>query len=293
MNQEKVASFSKRLIRESKEKNKNGKICILTDVDGTIIKEASVKFDNTFIYAVQRIKERLQNNFLFIANTGRTPKDVMHTIKQSKPSINFFSKILGNNGATSEYANYRLNNKAKKRIIKKFLSLGGKIEDIRFVSKDDTFINDDVESIAYYQRKQLPNVKTRNIVNDLNKMDIAKITLTGDEKIINKLMKFINRRNKDFKCALSPGNSKYRIPSGGKTTRRLDITPEGCNKGAIAKEVAQKEGTPCFMVMGNDENDIPMFKAAIDTKGYIVLVENDNLKTTEKIRKIIETYSKR
>lgn len=44
--------------------------------------------------------------------------------------------------------------------------------------------------------------------------------------------------------------------------------------------------------MGNDQNDITMFKSAIDGDGYIVLVEHEDKKITKNIIKELKEYVK-
>ena len=291
-NQMQVNNFIKRFLEDSKMKNAEGRLCIFTDLDGTVIPEGQASFDKPFIYAIKRTRHRFGNNMYFIANTGRTPDDVKNIIERSrmKKTISIFTAILGNNGATSEMINFYISNRDVSEILSLFMQNGGQVEDIRFATDNDIFINNDKESNSYYQKRGKTVIASDNIVERANREHITKITLTGKMEVIDSLVKVV--KEKGYKCKLHEGNSKFRT-DGKNKKRRVDITSDLCSKGIITKHVANILKATIFAVMGNDENDISMFEAAIDCNGYIVLVENEDEKITEKLKAQIKEYSER
>ncbi|MGN1351896.1 MAG: HAD hydrolase family protein [Clostridia bacterium] len=274
------SNFINDFIEDTRQKN-NGVLCIFTDIDGTL------PLSNNFKHAVIRTKNTLQKQMMFIANTGRTPKDLKGMLERLNIPSQIFDEILGNNGATSKYMKMSISKDNVSDILHKFIELGGEEGDVRYVAEDDIYIHRDEASTTYYSNK--PHIELDDIIQKANSVNINKLTLTGSKEVIDKLIEYIEKCG--YKCNIHVGNTKFRTRDKSKSRRRVDITSNECSKGIITKKVLRDLNLESFMVMGNDENDITMFKAAIEKKGYIVLVKHEEIEITKKIVKELKAYT--
>ena len=205
--------------------NNYGNICIFTDIDGTLT------LSPMFKHAIIRTKTNLGNNIFFIANTGRTPKEIEEILNEKNISIKVFDDVLGNNGATSKYLESCIPQDTVNNILNEFVKNGGEVEDIRFVAEDDIYIQDNDAAHEYYENRKIKSAK--DIIGEANNKKINKITLIGNDKSIQNIIKYIQQ--KGYKCNTHEGNSTYRSNRKGTYRRRVDITSDECSKAIILR----------------------------------------------------------
>lgn len=278
-----MAQFIRQFVDDSQ-----GKICIFTDYDGTLTPSRRLK--NALIRTKSKvIGNNQEKKFILIANTGRLPKDFVNQLNKEGIPPQLFNYKLGNNGATSPFGNESISKENIQKIIKKFIKIGGNIEDIRIIS-DNIYAHNNDKSKKYYKDNTDINYfeDLEDMLRIIRKGEIVKITLTSNQDIIDTLIKHIKEEN--IECATHKGNTRYRREQE-EYRKRVDITPKYCNKGSITQKMVEKLEPKTFMVMGNDENDIPMLKYAIDKDAYIVLVEYEG-NITENIKREMQYYAK-
>ena len=195
-------------------------IGIITDKDGTIIINEELKT------ILQEIKsKRAQTDIHFIANTGRTVADMISALKKEKIPLKYFDYIIGDNGATcldvkknEEVFKNKMDVNDVNAVIEEFISKGGNIANIRLADGEHIYAYDLPEIREYYKKNK--NVIFKQSFDDLEDMDITKLTLSGENRLILDIKGYIEKVLKKGKAHL--GQTSF--PQKKDNNYRVDFT---------------------------------------------------------------------
>lgn len=215
----KLMKFFNKLKKDIKGKNVKS-IGIITDKDGTIIINEELK------RILAEIKSgRTKIDIHLIANTGRTVSDMINCLKKEKIPLKYFDYIIGDNGATcldvkknEELFKNKINAEDIYLIIKEFISIGGKSSNIRLADGEYIYACDLPEVREYYKKNK--NVVYKQDFENLDNIDITKLTLTGTHQKIIDIKKFIEENIKKGKTHLG----KTSFPCKESNNYRIDFT---------------------------------------------------------------------
>lgn len=246
---------------------KRPQFIIFTDKDGTLnLKDKQLK--NVFQFA------SLMNGMI-IPITGRTPGDIIE--KLEKLNLPLPEIVVGDNGAVIYSRKEKriidkkeLPEKVVSKIISKYIKLGGNINYIRYTNGEEIFACDDTTVKQYYLDTDKVHF-CKDITNPPK--EITKVTLSDSKEIMDELDKYVKRLN----CWTDGGSTSF--PLKDKNNYRLDIGDENSNKGNAVKDIVEQlEPVDGFICVGNGENDISMFKVAIDRGMIAAIVEGEDNK---------------
>jgi hypothetical protein len=111
-----------------------------------------------------------------------------------------------------------INKKIAKEVIDKFIEYGGKLPDIRIANGENIFAYPTDEVKKYYENNE--GVIYKEDTDNLDDIDITKITLTGSHKLIERLNKYIRDNVRGYKTHM--GATAF--PSNKNNNYRLDFT---------------------------------------------------------------------
>lgn len=243
---------------------KNPQFIIFTDKDGTLnLKDKQAS--NIFQFA------SLMNGMI-IPVTGRTPGDIAEKLIDLKLPIPEI--IVGDNGAVVySKKEKRIIHKKElpkniiSKIISKYIEIGGNINYIRYTNGEKIFAHDDENVREYYKDSNRVNFY-HNIIEIPD--GITKVTISEDKEILEQMKKYVESLN----CWTDGGNTTF--PNKDKSNYRLDIGDEDSNKGKVVKDIVEQlKPIDGFICVGNGENDISMFKVAIDNGMLAAIVRDD------------------
>lgn len=215
----KMIRFFRQLEKEI-EAGKVKNLGIITDKDGTIIINEELKD------ILKEIKTNsAQANIHIVANTGRTVADMIDCLKREKIPLQYFDYIVGDNGATcfdvkekQELFKNGMDVNNANRVIEEFLEMGGKISNIRITDGEHIYAYDTKENREYYKKSK--KVIYKENFDDLDNIDITKLTLTGTNGQILRIKRFIKDNIKN-------GQTHYgqtAFPKKQDNNYRLDVT---------------------------------------------------------------------
>lgn len=257
---------------------KNGISVLFTDKDGTLNLN-----DESFNKILMLTRKK---GGLVIPVTGRTVGDIKEEWEAKKlplPPI-----IIGDNGAViydTKKKKFIKKCELKKdkisQIIEKFIEIEGRTDLIRYTDGEKVYASKSEKVENYYESSG--KVKfISNIENEVQKgKEVTKITLAGTKEQMEEMAKFIKEEN--LECWTDIGETKFPTKSSEDKNYRLDIVSEKVSKGNAIKIVIKMIKPIKYMCFGNGNNDISMFKQAIDDGMYVAVVEG-----TDEANKIID-----
>lgn len=263
-------------------------LCVL-DLDGTLDLTKSDLYMDIF-----RLCKR---GMEFVVATGRTNQYVIDACE--KYNIIPPRYIIADNGGTiydnrkKEYLRKTtIDTEIRRTIMRKYLELGGKIEEVRYTDGEKVGGTENDRVRKYYEGEEIVEYKSEEEMLEtiLNEGDITKITLAGNKKLMKRVMRFIQEQ--EIECWSDIGATKF--PSGSRENYRLDIMSQECSKGKALQFLTEYMEIGNFVCIGNGLNDFSMFKFAIDSEMPIIVVKNfENgvvAKESEDLIKRIEEY---
>lgn len=267
--------------KKTKRSIKKPKFIVFTDKDGTLdLEDEQLSNIITLITAMEG---------MVIPITGRTVGDIEEDFRKRKivlPPI-----IVGDNGANVYATSAKrfiikknLDNEKVKKIIEFYIQNGGNPDLIRYTDGSNIYASNTEKVKEYYR-----NNKTAKISEDLetkikDSKDLTKITLAGDKENMQKVSEYAD------KLGFWTDMDKTKFPKKEENNYRLDIADKDINKGNAVKGIVEYlKPQYGYMCVGNGNNDISMFKQAIDD-GMIVAIMEDASK--EIIHEITE-YAKK
>lgn len=248
------------------EKRKRPKFIIFTDKDGTLNLEDE-ELNNIFT-----IVNSMEG--MVIPITGRTVGDIQEEMKRQK--IRIPEIIIGDNGAaiystsTKEFLVKRtLEHDKVMEIVNSFIKSGGIRDFIRYTNGGTIYAQDCEEVRNYYSKNKAVEF-CQDIYESISQAEnISKLTLAGTKEQM--LQSSECARGLDFWT----DQDKTKFPAKKYNNQRLDVSQKNINKGeavnAIVSSLKPKHG---YMCLGNGNNDIAMFKKALDD-GMIVAIMGD------------------
>lgn len=259
---------------------------IFTDKDGTI--NLQDKNLNNIFKIVHTM------NVMIIPTTGRTVGDIQEDLKGNKlvnPAL-----LIGDNGGSifstkSKEFVYKqtLDAEKVKKVISQFTELGGNPEMIRLTDGEHIYAIENSEVQQYYEQKN--TVKYfKNIESLLNNMrEITKITLAGSKDLMQEMAKHVD---KELNFWSDMGATKF--PNASHEHYRLDIADRNISKGnAVNLIVSELKPLHGYMCIGNGENDISMFKQAIDDGMLIGIMEDAPQSVIDEMKAYVDSKKKR
>jgi len=262
------------------------RVGIITDKDGTIILNEDLK------KALKNLRINTQTKIWLIANSGRTVGDMIGCLENEKIPVEYFDYIIGDNGGMSIIPNPReilykscIKKEISENIIKKFVELGGTLENIRIANGEEIYAQKTKNVKNYY--KQRKSVLLKNNIAKENISDITKVTLTGSEKLIDKTIEYINENYKEIKA--HKGKSSFPLKS--EDNYRIDVTGDH-DKGKATQIFRKKLDFQRCIFLGNDLNDLSMFYNAAENNDYIVISENEENKIAQQLKEKVIEYTK-
>ena len=258
---------------------------IFTDKDGTLNLEDK-KLDNVF-------KLILSMNGLVIPITGRTVGDIEESLKSNHlmvPPI-----LIGDNGANIYFTTHKifliqktLDRKKVITLLTEFMNHGGVEENVRLTTGNKIYTVDTPAVKAYYKKSNIVHY-----CSDLNDVlastpAITKVALYGPKE--NMLHMADYAKNLDFWSDL--GTTKFPYHSSG--NYRLDVADRNINKGNAVKSIYSTLQPPFgYVCIGNGENDISMFKQAIDNGMIIGVMEDSPQSVKDEMKAYVHSKRKR
>ena len=253
---------------------------IFTDKDGTLNLEDK-NLDNIF-------KLILSMNGIVIPITGRTVGDILESLKSHKLKIPEI--LVGDNGAniysTSQgkfLIKKSLDIQKVKDILSKFISIGGLEDNVRLTDGNMIYAIENPNVKKYYKKNKTVQYykNTNDILDDIS--EVTKVTLAGNNEQMQIMADYAE--GIDFWSDL--GATAF--PSKAQKNYRLDIAYRNINKGEAVRLIASTLKPPYgYMCIGNGENDISMFKQAINDKMIAGIMED----SPEELKKEMHDYSK-
>ena len=234
---------------------------IFTDKDGTLDLEDR-KLNNIFNLIISM-------NGMVIPITGRTVGDILESLKNNDLKIPEI--VVGDNGANvySTSQNKFLIRKCLdiekiKEAIEKFYELGGKEENIRLTDGANIYAIDNPDVKNYYKKSN--SVKYFESIDMAleNMPEITKLTLAGTKEQMQQMAEYSDIL--DFWTDM--GSTKF--PVRDQKNYRLDMADKNINKGEAVRMITSVlKPQYGYICIGNGENDIPMFKQAIDDNMFV------------------------
>ncbi len=245
--------------------------------------------------------KRLDNNFkiihsmngIIIPTTGRTVGDMIEELDENGLMLPLL--IIGDNGGCIYSTRDRqfiyketLDTRKVQKNNSQFIKLGGNPEMIRLTDGEFIYAVNHPDVQAYYKNKH--TVKYGENLEQLLKLmpEITKITLAGKKTQMQEMASYV----KSLNFWSDMGATKF--PNSSYQHYRLDIANRNINKGNAVK-FTNSILKPSFgyMCIGNGENDIPMFKQAIDDNMLIGIMEDSPQSVIEEMKAYVALKKKR
>ena len=258
---------------------------IFTDKDGTMnLQDKNLNKIFRLVHAM---------NGMIIPTTGRTVGDIQEDLKGNKlinPAL-----LIGDNGGSIFFTKSKefvykqtLDSEKVKNVISHFTELGGNSEMIRLTDGEYIYAINNPEVQQYYRKKH--TVKYGKDINSLLGImpEITKITLSGTKPQMQEMAAYV--KNLNFWSDM--GATKF--PNASYQHYRLDIADRNINKGNAVKLINSTLKPPFgYMCIGNGENDISMFKQAIDDGMLIGIMKDSPQSVIEEMKAYVALKKKR
>ena len=264
---------------------KRAAFAIFVDKDGTINLQDK-RLNNIF-------KLIPSMHGIIIPTTGRTVGDMLEELDENnlmRPLL-----IIGDNGGCIYSTRDRqflykktLNAEKVENINSHFIKLGGNSETIRLTDGEFIYAVNNPDVQAYYRKKHTVKYG-ENIEQLLETMpEITKITLAGTKPQMQEMASYVESLNfwSDMGATKFPNTSYQHY--------RLDIADRNINKGNAVKLINSTLKPPSgYMCIGNGENDISMFKQAIDDGMLIGIMEDSPQSVIKEMKAYVALKKKR
>ena len=150
---------------------------------------------------------------------------MISALKKEKIPLKYFDYIIGDNGATcldvnknEEVFKNKMDVNDVNAVIEEFISKGGNIANIRLADGEHIYAYDLPEIREYYKKNK--NVIFKQSFDDLEDMDITKLTLSGENRLILDIKGYIEKVLKKGKAHL--GQTSF--PQKKDNNYRVDFT---------------------------------------------------------------------
>ena len=229
---------------------------IFTDKDGTL--NLADRQLNSIIRLISSM------GGMVVPVTGRTVGDIKEDFKKRKIALP--KLIVGDNGAnvywteTDEFIIRKTLAPEKiEQIIGEYLKIGGEPNLIRYTDGENIYASGEDRVKAYYSKSKVAKI-LENVEDEiLQADDITKITLAGTRKQMEDMSAYVS--NLGFWTDLD----RTKFPLATSENYRLDIAQKGINKGEAVKAIVSYfKPRYGYICVGNGNNDLAMFKQAID-----------------------------
>ena len=173
-------------------------------------------------------------------------------------------------------------------MISHFAELGGNPEMIRLTDGESIYAINNPEVQQYYKKKH--TVKYGKDIDSLLDMmpETTKITLAGTKPQMQEMAAYVDNLN--FWSDI--GATKF--PNASYQHYRLDIADRNINKGNAVKLIySTLKPSFGYMCIGNGENDLSMFKQAIDDGMLIGVMEDSPSSVIEEMKSYVASKKKR
>lgn len=258
---------------------------IFTDKDGTMnLQDKNLNNIFRLVHAM---------NGMIIPTTGRTVGDIQEDLKGNKlvnPAL-----LIGDNGGSIFFTKSKefvykqtLDSEKVKNVISHFTELDGNPEMIRLTDGESIYAINNPEVQQYYRKKH--TVKYGKDIDSLLTMipEITKITLAGTKSQMQEMATYVE----DLNFWSDMGATKF--PKASYQHYRLDIADRNISKGNAVKLINSILKPPFgYMCIGNGENDISMFKQAIDDGMLIGIMEDSPQSVIEEMKNYVALNKKR
>lgn len=218
MNEHSIVRFFNQFIRTIRRDIKN--FGIITDKDGTLL------LNNELRKVLEELRtKKLGFNIYLIANSGRTVSDMINCLKDEDIPTDYFDYIIGDNGGmcldvknNKELFKHIMDKNVVEEVISHFLKTGGTNENIRLADGENIFAYPSTDVKRYY--KESKGIIFKEDLEDLEGIDITKLTITGSRKQIDKMNNYIRENIKGYKTHIG----KTSFPNKSRDNYRLDFT---------------------------------------------------------------------
>ena len=258
---------------------------IFTDKDGTMnLQDKNLNNIFRLVHAM---------NGMIIPTTGRTVGDIHEDLEGNKlinPPL-----LIGDNGGSIFFTKSKefvykqtLDSEKVKNVISHFTEIGGNPKMIRLTDGESIYAINHPEVQQYYRKKH--TVKYGKDIDSLLTMmpEITKITLAGSKVQMKDMSNYVE----DLNFWSDMGATKF--PKASYQHYRLDVADRNINKGNAVKFINSTLKPPYgYMCIGNGENDISMFKQAIDDGMLIGIMEDSPQSVIEEMKNYVDLKKKR
>ncbi len=258
---------------------------IFTDKDGTLNLEDK-KLNQVFTLISTM-------NGIVIPITGRTVGDIYKSLQEN--NLRIPEILIGDNGANIYSTKQKqflmrksLDPQKVSQVITNFVEAGGNPQMVRLTDGEFIYAVNHPDVQDYYRKNS--TVKYGEDVSNLLKMmpEITKITLAGSKAQMEDMSNYVE----DLNFWSDMGSTKF--PNASYEHYRLDVADKNINKGnAVKLMVSILQPTFGYMCIGNGENDIPMFKQAIDDNMMIGIMEDSPQAVKDEMKAYVASKKKR
>ena len=218
MNERSIVWFFNQFIRTIRKDIRN--FGIIADKDGTLL------LNNELRKVLEELKTKnLGLNIYIIANSGRTVSDMINCLKDEDIPTDYFDYIIGDNGGicldvknNKELFKHIMDKKVVEEVIAQFFKTGGTNENIRLADGENIFAYPSADVRRYY--KESKGIIFKEDLEDLEDINITKLTITGSRKQIDKMNNYIRENIKGYKAHI--GRTSF--PNKSRDNYRLDFT---------------------------------------------------------------------
>lgn len=218
MNERSIVRFFNQFIRTIRKDIRN--FGIIADKDGTLL------LNNELRKVLEELKTKnLGLNIYIIANSGRTVSDMINCLKDEDIPTDYFDYIIGDNGGicldvknNKELFKHIMDKKVVEEVIAQFFKTGGTNENIRLADGENIFAYPSADVRRYY--KESKGIIFKEDLEDLDDINITKLTITGSRKQIDKMNNYIRENIKGYKAHI--GRTSF--PNKSRDNYRLDFT---------------------------------------------------------------------
>ena len=232
-------------------------------------------------------------NGMVIPITGRTVGDIHENLKEN--NLRIPEILIGDNGANIYSTKKKqflmkksLDPKKVSQVITNFVEAGGNPQMVRLTDGEFIYAVNHPDVQDYYRKN--PTVKYGEDIETVLRMmpEITKITLAGSKAQMENMANYVKVLN--FWSDM--GATKF--PNASYEHYRLDVADKNINKGnAVKLMVSILQPTFGYMCIGNGENDIPMFKQAIDDNMMIGIMEDSPQAVKDVMKAYVASKKKR
>ena len=232
-------------------------------------------------------------NGMVIPITGRTVGDIHENLKEN--NLRIPEILIGDNGANIYSTKKKqflmkksLDPQKVRQVITNFIETARNPQMIRLTDGEFIYAVNHPDVHEYYRKN--PTVKYGEDIETVLRMmpEITKITLAGSKAQMENMANYV----KDLNFWSDMGATKF--PNASYEHYRLDVADKNINKGnAVKLMVSILQPTFGYMCIGNGENDIPMFKQAIDDNMMIGIMEDSPQAVKDEMKAYVASKKKR